>query len=113
MKCKHLLFDADGTLFDYDKSEENALAIAFELSGFSFKNDYLNLYRRINKKLWLDFETCLPPRQEGLVDPAEIKVKRFEELFNNYTWIRMQRNLVKHTLKTYHIKLTWWMVQKN
>ena len=75
MKYKHLLFDADGTLFDYDKSEANALAMAFELSGFSFKKDYLNVYRRINHKLWLDFE-------QGLIDPAAIRERRFEELFN-------------------------------
>lgn len=75
MKYKYLLFDADGTLFDYNKSEENALRETFKINRIPFREIYLDKYREINSKLWLDFE-------KGLIDPAKIKEKRFEELFN-------------------------------
>ena len=65
MKYKYLLFDADGTLFDYNKSEENALRETFKINRIPFREIYLDKYREINSKLWLDFE-------KGLIDPAKI-----------------------------------------
>jgi phosphoglycolate phosphatase-like HAD superfamily hydrolase len=36
MKYRWLLFDADGTLFDYDRAEAMALAATFEQFGYQF-----------------------------------------------------------------------------
>ena len=41
----HLLFDADGTLFDYDRGETKALAATFQATGIPYKADYTNTYR--------------------------------------------------------------------
>jgi len=41
MKYKWLLFDADGTLFDYDKAEASTLARTFEQFGHKFNTAYL------------------------------------------------------------------------
>jgi YjjG family noncanonical pyrimidine nucleotidase len=74
MKYKWLLFDADGTLFDYDKAEENALKNSFAQIGCPFEQHYLNEYIQINREIWLDFE-------KGKIDQAKLKRRRFELLF--------------------------------
>lgn len=76
MKYKWLMFDADGTLFDYDKAEITALQRSFEDIGHPFDPDYLAIYRRFNAKLWQDFEA-------GLIVQDHLKVKRFELLLAN------------------------------
>jgi len=68
------LFDADGTLFDYDKSEPVALANTFEQFGYPCDAACLDAYRDINGQLWRDFE-------QGTIEQSLIKVLRFERLF--------------------------------
>ena len=68
-----LLFDADGTLFDYDQAERAALEQALGQIGIPFEPDYLPAYRRINQSLWQRVETAE-------ITPALVKVRRFELL---------------------------------
>lgn len=68
-----LLFDADGTLFDYDRAERVALEQALGHIGVSFEPGHLTSYRRINQALWQRVET-------GDIKPGEVKVRRFELL---------------------------------
>ena len=68
-----LLFDADGTLFDYDSAERAALEQALGQIGIAFQPDHLPAYRRINQSLWQQVET-------GEITPAMVKVRRFELL---------------------------------
>lgn len=54
---KFIFFDADDTLFDFKKSESHAfkkLLSEFDLE-FNFEN-YIESYRNISDKLWLDLE---------------------------------------------------------
>jgi YjjG family noncanonical pyrimidine nucleotidase len=69
-----LLFDADGTLFDYERAEAAALARAFQRYDIPFKPDFLKAYRGYNQTLWLALE-------KGLISPDALKVRRFELLF--------------------------------
>ena len=46
------LFDADGTLYDYDKSELNALKITFDYYGFDYEESILQKYKEINCQSW-------------------------------------------------------------
>jgi putative hydrolase of the HAD superfamily len=71
-----LLFDADGTLFDYDRAESTALNQAFGWSGVTFDPSYLAAYRHINHALWQAVE-------KGELTPGFVKVRRFELLFEN------------------------------
>jgi 2-haloacid dehalogenase len=71
-----LLFDADGTLFDFDRAEVTALEQAFRLSGVTFNPDYLAIYQRINLALWQAVE-------RGEIKPAVVKMKRFEQLLQD------------------------------
>lgn len=68
-----LLFDADGTLFDYDRAERAALEQALGQIGVSFDSGQLAVYRRINQALWQAVE-------KGEITPGMVKVRRFELL---------------------------------
>ena len=70
-----LLFDADGTLFDFERAESAALRQVFQLIGTAFDPVYLTEYRRINQTLWQEVE-------RGEVKPTTVKVRRFELLLN-------------------------------
>jgi 2-haloacid dehalogenase len=68
-----LLFDADGTLFDYDRAERAALEQALAQTGVAFDSSHLATYRQINQALWQRVE-------KGEITPAVVKVRRFELL---------------------------------
>jgi YjjG family noncanonical pyrimidine nucleotidase len=70
-----LLFDADGTLFDFDRAESIALKHAFQSINTPFEDEYLDIYRRINQELWQALE-----RRE--ITPKVLPVRRFELLID-------------------------------
>jgi 2-haloacid dehalogenase len=74
MKYKWLLFDADGTLFDYDKAEAAQLERTFRQMAGWFEPEYVQVYRQINQQIWQEFEA-------GRISQAVLRVKRFELLF--------------------------------
>lgn len=74
MRYRWLLFDADGTLFDYDGAEASALASTLAAVGHTLRPDTRATYRRLNGELWRQLET-------GAVDAATLRYRRFELLF--------------------------------
>lgn len=68
-----VLLDADGTLFDYDQAEADALAKLFAAHQFAYTPEVLAAYRRINAALWLDFE-------HGRISKSELQSARFQRL---------------------------------
>lgn len=74
MTYQWLLFDADGTLFDYDRAEKNALQNTFAQLGYPFEEQYLAAYRRVNQAIWQEFE-------QGQIDQRTLRTRRFELLF--------------------------------
>jgi 2-haloacid dehalogenase len=73
VRYRWLLLDADGTLFDYDRAELDALRVTFEEAGLHFDPTWLGAYRQINASLWRQFE-------RGEVNQETIKTRRFELL---------------------------------
>ena len=69
-----LLFDADGTLLDFDRSEHAAMEKIFARHGYPYSEETLLRYREINSRLWRDYE------QDRILKPV-IHMTRFEELF--------------------------------
>ena len=69
-----LLFDADGTLFDYDRAEATALEQAFAEVGTAFEPACLSTYREINARIWREFE-------DGQITAERLRLGRFEFLF--------------------------------
>ena len=70
-----LWFDADGTLFDYNRANRPLSGRPFELLSLQFEPDYLDTYRTINHGLWQALE-----RQE--IKPDILRVRRFELLLD-------------------------------
>jgi 2-haloacid dehalogenase len=68
-----LYFDADGTLFDYNRAEATAFRKAFETLQSPFEDKYLDTYQTINRDLWNALE-----RHE--ITPAILRVRRFQLL---------------------------------
>jgi YjjG family noncanonical pyrimidine nucleotidase len=67
------MLDADGTLFDYDRAELDALTATFAGAGYGFEDEWLERYRQINGGLWAQFE-------QAQVGQDTIKTRRFELL---------------------------------
>jgi 2-haloacid dehalogenase len=70
------LFDADGTLFDYNKAEENALKIMFDYCEFHYSEGIRLKYREINSQVWESYE-------KGEISKIELQTLRFSRLFND------------------------------
>ena len=69
------LFDADGTLFDYDMAEANALKLMFEKCGLDYAEGIRKKYREINSQQWDKFE-------KGEISKEELQISRFTRLFD-------------------------------
>lgn len=79
MKYKFLLFDADNTILDFDKAEDNALAAALQKHGLPFDNHVLATYRKNNIYMWEQLEL-------GLADKRTVCNKRFLLTFEELGW---------------------------
>jgi YjjG family noncanonical pyrimidine nucleotidase len=73
-KYTTILFDADGTLFDYDKAEETALKNSCLLYGITYSPDRRSIYRGINSRKWAEFD-------KGVITKQQLQISRFEDFF--------------------------------
>jgi 2-haloacid dehalogenase len=69
-----LLFDADNTLFDFDRAESEALRLTFGQHGIAFDDTALPRYHRINHEQWQLLEA-------GEITSSVLRTRRFELLF--------------------------------
>lgn len=69
-----LIFDADGTLFDYDRAEASAFHRTFDQNGHPFAPQYADVYREVNSQIWREFE-------RGEISADALRVERFARLF--------------------------------
>lgn len=75
MKYKLILFDADGTLFDFDTAEREAFERALALFGIKENLSQLHQeYEVINKAIWSDFE-------QKKISSADLRTERFKRFF--------------------------------
>ncbi len=77
MKYEILLFDADGTLFDFLKCEEMALRIAMKNIGITVDDEGIALYSKINDGMWKALE-------RGEIDKDSLRVERFRKFGEEY-----------------------------
>ncbi len=75
MKYAWLLRDADGTLFDFDKAETDALAETFAEAGLPLTPDHAERYRQFNQQVWREFE-------RGETTAEGLRTRRFRLLFD-------------------------------
>ncbi len=74
MKYSTLLFDLDDTLFDFRKTEAEALRCTLETLGIPFSPDHIQTYAACNQQVWKEFE-------RGEISSEELRVKRFVLFF--------------------------------
>jgi len=72
-KYSWIIFDADGTLFDYDRSARAALAGTLKQYGVGFDAAIHRRFTDINNRLWREFEL-------GRISSEKLRVQRFEKL---------------------------------
>ena len=75
-KYKYLLFDADNTLFDFNRCEREAFILAMDASGIEFSEDLYAEYHVINDGMWKQLE-------KGLIERSVLKTERFRVLLAN------------------------------
>ena len=72
-KYSFLLFDADGTLFDFSSAEKIALENTLTAFGLPVSNETTKLYEKINNDLWKAFE-------KQKITLKKLRVERFSQL---------------------------------
>lgn len=79
-KYKYLLFDNDGTLMDFDKSQESAFEKTYNALNFSqdYSEHILNLYKKANISWWKKLE-------RGECTKAELQSGRFTDFLQSST----------------------------
>lgn len=73
-KYKFILFDADDTLFDFQKAEKEAFVKLLSEYNIEFNDEYYQIYKNENKRLWKEFEL-------GNIEKKEIFDNRMILLF--------------------------------
>jgi 2-haloacid dehalogenase len=76
-RYRWLVFDADGTLFDFDRGETVALQTTTDRHGVSYSPHLHEVYKAISADLWGAFE-------RGELDLRRLRVERFERLFDEF-----------------------------
>lgn len=71
-----LIFDADGTLFDFHSGETVALQSTTDKHGVSYTSHLHDIYAAISADLWRRFEN-------GEMPLKQLRVMRFERLFSD------------------------------
>lgn len=72
-----LLFDLDGTLLDFDASEQAALKKLFVSKGLNKIDDVICTYKKVNNGLWRSYE-------KGEIVMSELVNTRFSKTMNNF-----------------------------
>lgn len=74
-KYKHLLFDADNTLLDFNLSEHHVIRRTFTEFNIRDHEKAIEYYRQISKEIWGELEA-------GTINMEKLKVDRFSRLLD-------------------------------
>lgn len=72
---RYLLFDADGTLFDFDSAEKEALSATLAAFGVPVDDIAYQIYRRINSGFWRQLE-------RAQITVEQMQQRRFSDLLS-------------------------------
>jgi len=75
LRYELLIFDADGTLFDFERAEEYAFFKTAGDAGRDFTNKEYGIYANVNKAIWQEMEL-------GKIDQNTLKAERFRRFFD-------------------------------
>jgi 2-haloacid dehalogenase len=75
MKYDVIIFDADGTIFDFEMAEKNAFEKTMNYFGINSNDDnYMRIYKEINSELWDEYE-------KKNITAERLKIERFKRFF--------------------------------
>ena len=74
-RYKWVLFDADHTLFDFDRASEEALAEVLSHHGVDWQDGMYGEYKKINIQCWMEHE-------QGIIDRDTLIYERFKRYFD-------------------------------
>ena len=75
MNYKLILFDADGTLYDFTRAEREAFEKTLRQFGIHENLSYLHKeYKKINLAIWKEFE-------EKTITSTKLRLERFSRFF--------------------------------
>lgn len=94
MKYEVIIFDADETLFDFEKSEREALKNTMMEFNIDYDENYhLKVYKDINSVVWKEFEN-------GLIIQSNLNIERFKRLIKslnfNFDEEKFAKVYIKH-----------------
>jgi len=80
MNYKHLFFDLDNTLWDFDYNSKIVLGYIFnkfdlQKKGIPSEKKFINIYKKVNGELWFKY-------REGLVTKELLRSQRFLKTLN-------------------------------
>jgi len=82
---QHILFDADNTLFDFDKAEQKAFMRTMEAFSIPCDDALFYRYREMNRQLWLRLERDITGKAFELAN-------RFRRLLPDYEFSAEEMN---------------------
>ncbi|APG66351.1 noncanonical pyrimidine nucleotidase, YjjG family [Tenacibaculum todarodis] len=89
MNIKHIFFDLDHTLWDFDKNSELTFQEVFQELEIPFKvNDFLEVYMPINLNYWRLF-------REEKVSKSKLRYGRLKDSFNELEYAISDENINK------------------
>lgn len=88
MKKKYLLFDADGTILDFDSTESIAFDITLEYLKIQRTKDVENSFNKINRLCWTDVEN-------GTLTTKELETKRWRMFLEPYKMEYLDKECAK------------------
>ncbi len=100
MKYKHLFFDLDHTLWDFDRNSAECIAELFDTfrladAGIASADEFSRHFIAINRKLWSDYD-------KNLIEHSYIRQHRFPMVFNA---LGIDESAVHADLNTEYLRL--------
>ncbi len=75
MKYTTILFDIDNTILDFDANELCSLKLLLSNFGYTFNQEFFDIYHKINRGLWDKYE-------KGIITIEEVVFTRFQKAMN-------------------------------
>ncbi|GAB3658129.1 YjjG family noncanonical pyrimidine nucleotidase [Echinicola sediminis] len=106
-KYRHLFFDLDHTLWDYDRNVQESLFELFDIyalenMGMPSRQDFYKAFLMINSDLWNDYNT-------GKIDKTTLRSQRFRRIFDQFgaskipVPIEMEEDFLQRTSSKPHL----------
>lgn len=89
---KVILLDADGTILDFQKTEEVAFKQVLEKYKIEYTPNIFEIYKHINSKLWIDLE-------KGIIEKNVLKYERFKLFFEAINVVGSGEEAGKHFIE--------------